>query len=220
MVAKLRFDEITFQFVFKGTPEIVPEDELKKVAKKYGFEVVEGERVFRSPIGEIVRLNIGRKGGVDLLYDPRESFIGLGTQTGDLNILYSHVKNTLDKMIDELEIRGDVKFYRVTARGRSWYGKDTKSVFKGAVKIENLEKIKKVINLGINLQPMTIRLIPADKPFGELPWIDIAIEPLVVNTKYFYYSLAYLDENYEKCLSLLNGLSSMLDQILDCIGGE
>jgi len=179
MTAKMLFDEVSFHFVFKGTPEIVPEDELKKVAEKYGFEIIKGERVFKSPVGEIVMLNVGKKGGVDLLYDLRESFIGVGTQTGDLNILYNHVKNVLEKMIDELEIRDDVKFYRVVARGRAWYGKDTKNVLKNAVKIENLEKIEEAISLGINLQPMTIRLIPSDKHFGELPWIDIAIEPLV-----------------------------------------
>ena len=123
-------------------------------------------------------------------------------------------------MIDELGIRNDVKFYRVIARGRTWYGKDTKNIFKNAVKVENLEKIEEAISLGINLQPMTIRLIPADKHFGERPWIDIAIEPLVANPKYYYHSLVYLDENYERCLSLLNNLSNVLDQILCYIGGE
>jgi len=217
---KIHFDEISFQFVFKNIPEVVPDDMLKDVAEKHGFEVVKDERVFKSPLGEIIVLNIGRKGGIDLLYDLRESFIGVGTKTGDLGILRNHVKNELKKMIEELGIQNDVKFYRITTVGRTWYGKNTKEVLKDVIKIESLEEIERAVNLNVKLQPMTLRLIPANRNFGELPWIDISVEPLVANPKYYYYALTYMDDEYERCLSLLDNLKDIFSRIFSYIRGE
>ncbi len=221
---KVYFDEISFQFVFKDTPEIVPEDLLKKKAENHGFEIEKGERIFRSPVGEIIVLNIGRKGGIDLLYDPRESFIGIGTKTGDISILRNHVENTLLEIIRDLELQDTAKFYRVIARGKAWYGRDTKVILKNVVKVEQLNKIEDMISsnigLDVRLQPMTLRLIPADKNFGEFPWIDVVIEPLVANPKYYYYSLAYMDSDYSRSIQVLESLKDLSSQLIMIIGGE
>jgi len=209
--AKIHFDEVAFSFVFKGVADIVPEEVLAEKLEVLGFEINRGEKIFRLPVGEVVVINFAKKGGIDLLYDPRESSIGVGTKTGDIDILISHL-DSLSNLLSDLEV-DTPSFYRIIARGKAWYGKNVKNIIKDILEIKR-ENIEEILGIDVALQPMTLRLVPVERDFGEIPWIDIIIEPLVSNPRYWYIQFIYQDSDYTKSLEMLKELKARINNLL------
>ena len=214
---KVRFDEVVFAFVYKGVPDVVPEDLLVEKLEERGFEIEEGPRVFEFPGGEMMRLDIARKGDVDVLYDPRESFIGVGTKTGNVSVLTNYIEN-LSEILRELELDSP-SFYRISARGRAWYGKNVKESLKDVLEIK-LKNVEEKLGVDFKLQPACIRLIPADMDFGKLPWIDLLIEPLVNNPKYYRTELIYQDLDLASSLQMLRDMGERIANLLKSMGGK
>jgi len=211
----VRFDEVVFNFVFKDIPEIIPEGILIQRLETNGFEINKGRRIIQIPsVGEVVVLNLAKRGEVDLLYDPRVSSIGVGTKIGEPKVLLPHIE-FLSNLLNELGILNFVKFYQTLARARVWYGRNVKELIKNVVEVK--KDVREILGLDLYLQPMTIRLIPMDKDFGEIPWVDILIEPLVTNPSYYYIQFIYNETDFRKSSKVLINLKLKLWELVSAL---
>jgi len=214
--SKILINDFRVSRIF-GFPEPYPREDLRQKLLASGFQIVpEKERVVEVPNKlRAERVDFASKGNATVLYDYEVGLIGTAGR-GTKEVV--SIMRTLDEILIELD-RAPIKNARSAEAllvCRAWTKNDpSESImrFSDCIKLDSLARL-----LGSDARCFSLRIAP--KKFGPnlrttLDWFDLRIEPLIVNSRYYYLSLVYRKPLLEEVMLFCEKIEETVLRVLE-----
>jgi len=198
---------------------ILPLDfrDLRYALAKNGYELASGKNIAPPPTRIMFSGEIARMKETTVVADSESSEIG--TVSRSLQEAYASFNDLARVISSELDVdlNEKVKRYFVSAHYRVATGK---LPLREIPRAENKEAVAKFSEImGQNLSSFSIRLTPKDASLNQENWLEIAIEPDLLDESKYHIGIIYRNLEKERTDMFVRDLESNLLKIIKLIEG-